>query len=97
MFLGVEDVPFRFAACSHECRDKVDRMYEDIQSKTTYRQKAHAATTLEPYHIWALRRLSKLGCYVNNALRVDPSQLAVNSDMDLVDDDIILAKILRWK
>ena len=98
MFFGFEDVPFRFAACSEDCKNKVDRRFEALQHQSTYGSQAKAShTILEPYHIWALRRLSKLGCYGDNSLRVDPAQLAANPDLDLVDDEAILEKITMAK
>ena len=94
MLFGFEDVPFRFSACSEDCKEIVDHRFEAIQSQRTYLNPAKESYAhLEPYHIWTLRRLSKLGCYTDMSLRVNPNQLAKDLDLNLVDDDAILTKI----
>eukprot|EP00731_Ephydatia_muelleri_P011107 Em0006g1a len=93
MLFGFEDVPFRFSACSEDCKEIVDHRFEAIQSQRTYLNPAKESYAhLEPYHIWTLRRLSKLGCYTDMSLRVNPNQLAKDLDLNLVDDDAIIDK-----
>lgn len=97
-FCGIRNVPFRFMACSEECKGKVNYKIQRIVEAQRHKLQLLEQTGLrlarhlckvECYDIWEMRRRSRLGRGVDMNLRADPAELVKNPDWALVDTELI--------